>query len=197
MSNFDAPVVEQETDDFLQAISRPTPQDANPPQAAPPAAAPAPQPAPSDDDDMNELEDPELLADLAVEVVDLIVVMVATGIAGEHRPEFEVSEYKRKKIKKPAAILLARLGAKVDPWVVLLIAFLAVYGPVVYQAIQIKNEKKKRAAQLKAQQDKIEKTMIPQRPPVPEPIILPGKNKGGRPRGTTKEVLMERKKGGK
>ena len=190
----DQPVIEQETDDFLKAIQRPTTQDANPPQsaAAPPPQAP-PKP-PTDDDDLGDLGDPELLADLAIEVADLLMMMVATGIAGEQRPEFEVSEYKRKKIKKPLAVLLARYGTKVDPWIVFAVAFVAVYGPVLYNAIQIKNAKKKKAAAIKAAEQKAKDLADPELNLTDDEIILRRSAKGGRPPGTTKEAMEQRRR---
>ena len=166
-----------------------------------------------DDDESEEdydsafFEDEELMSEMAVEVIDLGMQYLAMGIAGdfENPEKYAVSDYKKKKIKKPLTILLKKRGTKVSPEIMFGVVLLVVYSPMMILAMQerkakgkIKEEeaKKKRREAIASKipssvQDVDHEEIIARRreedAPVPSitPIIIPEKPKSkGRPKGS-------------
>ena len=103
-------------------------------------------------------EDEELMSEMAVELIDLGMQTLAQSIAGDFdNPEkYAVSDYKKKKIKKPLTLLLRKRGTKVSPEIMFGVVLLVVYSPVMILAVQERKAKKKKQQeeQRKAQQKK-------------------------------------------
>ena len=158
-----------------------------------------------DDEDFDNsfFEDEELMAEMGVEIIDLIMTTSAQALAGDfdNPKKYQVSEYKKNKIKKPLRLLLEKRGVKVSPEIMFGVVLLVVYAPIMVLAIQERKAKK-----MKKQQtpdvaneipENIEKvdanTNRPQQsppiPPVPPPTAeMPKveieKKKRGRPKGS-------------
>lgn len=99
----------------------------------------------SDDFDSEFFEDETLMAEMGVEIIDLGMQTLAMGIAQDFdNPEkYAVSEYKKKKIKKPLELLLRKRGAKVSPEIMFGVVLLVVYAPTLIMAVQERKEKMK------------------------------------------------------
>ena len=99
----------------------------------------------SSDEDLDSVffEDEELMSEMAVEIIDLGMTTMAQAIAKDfNNPQkFEVSEYKKKKIKKPLRILLKKRGVKVSPEVMFTITLLVIYVPLMVTAVKERNAK--------------------------------------------------------
>jgi len=104
-----------------------------------------------DDYDNEFFEDETLMAEMGVEIIDLGMQTLAMGIAKDFdNPEkYAVSEYKKKKIKKPLELLLRKRGAKVSPEVMFGVVLLVVYAPTLILAVQERKEKMKNAKKTK------------------------------------------------
>mgnify|MGYP003647543280 CR=1 FL=1 len=108
----------------------------------------------SDEDyDSSFFDDEELMSEMAVEVIDLGMQYLAMGIAQDFdNPEkYAVSDYKKKKIKKPLTILLRKRGTKVSPEIMFGVVLLVVYSPMIILAVQ------ERKAKTKAKEEEIKK----------------------------------------
>ena len=170
-----------------------------------------------DDFDGTFFEDEELMSEMAVELIDLGMQTLAQSVAGDFdNPEkYAVSDYKKKKIKKPLTLLLRKRGTKVSPEIMFGVVLLVVYSPVMILAVQDRKAKKKKQqeAQQKAKKKKMdvansnipsniievdhEEIMRRQQPPPPPqetitPMVVP-KSKG-RPKGS--KDSKKRKTGG-
>ena len=99
----------------------------------------------ADDFDNQFFEDEKLMSEMAVEVIDLGMQYLAMGIAQdfENPEKYQVSEYKKNKIKKPLQILLRKRGTKVSPEIMFGVVLLVVYSPMVILAVQERKEKQK------------------------------------------------------
>lgn len=98
----------------------------------------------SDEDVESELfQDHELMADIGVELLDMVFVYSAMAIAGEKDEKpFEVSSQKKNRIKKPLAMLLKQRQTGVSPEFMVIVMVLAVYSPVMIKAVKERSKKK-------------------------------------------------------
>lgn len=151
--------------------------------------------------DSEFFEDETLMAEMGVEIIDLGMQTLAMGIAQDFdNPEkYAVSEYKKKKIKKPLELLLRKRGAKVSPEVMFGVVLLVVYAPTLITAVQVRKEKMKAkknpprdvAEQIPEHIQEVHQQAPPRRetppaPPTAEPMIIPADppKKKGRPKGS-------------
>lgn len=147
---------EVKEDDFIKHLRTETDKDnAPPPPPPPPGMGPTPQeekksgsetvdddPDDDDDDDLDELSDPALLVDLAVEGIDLLHNMAMQWISGEPNPDlFKAPKDGKKRIKKVGGKLAERYKLKMHPGFILVVLFLVVYGPNTMKAFAIKKQK--------------------------------------------------------
>ena len=160
-----------------------------------------------DDFDSEFFEDETLMAEMGVEIIDLGMQTLAMGIAKDFdNPEkYAVSEYKKKKIKKPLELLLRKRGAKVSPEVMFGVVLLVVYAPTLITAVQERREKMKAkknpkpdiAEQIPEHIQEVRKPAPPPQqedmvfnkntpPPTAEPMVIPAEpiKKKGRPKGS-------------
>ena len=149
----------------------------------------------SEDDFDNEFfQDSKLMAEMGVEILDLALQTGAMAIAQdfENPEKYEVSEYKKNKIKKPLQKLLEKRGAKVSPEVMFGVVVLIVYAPTFMTAI---NERRKKNQEKSNPQpdiaDQIPEHIQEVRPvqqgrPTAEPMVIPAEpiKKKGRPKGS-------------
>lgn len=159
-----------------------------------------------EDFDSTFFEDEELMSEMAVEVIDLGMQYLAMGIAQDFdNPEkYQVSEYKKKKIKKPLTLLLRKRGTKISPEIMFGVVLLVVYSPMLILAVQERKakQKNKQNARRKPKKDvandipsnvievdheEIIKRSEQEQTPAPSitPIVIPPKPKSkGRPKGS-------------
>jgi len=102
-----------------------------------------------DVEDSELFEDYELMADIGVELVDLVVVMGAKAIGGGDESEYTVSQTRRNKLKKPFAQLLKQRQVGVSPEIMVVVMVAVIYSPVVIKAFA--NRKKKKEQEQKQQ----------------------------------------------
>ena len=90
-------------------------------------------------------EDEKLMSEMAVEVIDLAMGYLCMTVAQdfENPEKYQVSDYKKNKIKKPLQILLKKRGTKVSPEIMFGVVLLVVYSPMVILAVQERKEKQK------------------------------------------------------
>jgi hypothetical protein len=142
------------------------------------------------DIDSSFFDDEELMAEVGVEVIDMLFSYGAMGIAGdfENPEKYEVSDRKKNKIKKPLAKLLAKRGAKVSPEIMFAVLVLITYSPIMFSAVQVRMKKKK-AKKVKAKTPDIA-DVIPdeiEEVDIPSPMEVPPtkrNKKRGRPKGS-------------
>ena len=149
----------------------------------------------SEDDFDNEFfQDSKLMAEMGVEILDLALQTGAMAIAQdfENPEKYEVSEYKKNKIKKPLQKLLEKRGAKVSPEVMFGVVVLIVYAPTFMTAI---NERRKKNQEKNNPQPDIAEQIpehiqevrpVQQGRPTAEPMVIPPDppKKKGRPKGS-------------
>lgn len=174
---------EVQEDDFIKHLKTETDKDnAPPPPPPPPGMGPTPGPEPKagadpggddpddddDDDDLDELSNPALLVDIAVEGLDLLHNIAMQYVAGEPNDQlFKVPANGKKRIKKVGGKLAERYKWKLHPAWALVVLILVVYGPSTMKAFAIKKqktrEKKIKAGEMEASEIKISRG--PGRPP--------------------------------
>ena len=149
----------------------------------------------SEDDFDNEFfQDSKLMAEMGVEILDLALQTGAMAIAQdfENPDKYEVSEYKKNKIKKPLQKLLEKRGAKVSPEVMFGVVVLIVYAPTFMTAI---NERRRKNQEKNNPQPDIAEQIpehiqevrpVQQGRPTAEPMVIPPDppKKKGRPKGS-------------
>ena len=104
-----------------------------------------------DDEDMDSsfFDDEELMAEFGIEIIDLIMTTSAQALAGDfdNPKKYEVSEYKKNKLKKPLKLLLEKRGVKVAPEVMFGVMLLVMYSPIMILAFQERKAKKMKKQQ--------------------------------------------------
>lgn len=95
-----------------------------------------------DDEEMEGLfQDHKLMAELGVEIIDLVATYGCMAIANEKdESQWTVSAARRNRLKKPLALLLKNREAKVKPEIMILVIILSVYAPMIYKAVKKKME---------------------------------------------------------
>jgi len=157
-----------------------------------------------DEFDSDFFKDSKLMAEMGVEIIDLGFQTLAMTIAQDfdNPKKYEVSDYKKSKIKKPLELLLRKRGAKVSPEVMFGVVLLVVYAPTMISAINVRKEKNQaRKKQKTDSADQIPSHIqdvhpIPETRETPTPIVVnpdPIKKKG-RPKGS-KDVKKRSTKG--
>ena len=147
-----------------------------------------------EDFDNSFFEDSKLMAEMGVEIIDIGMQTLAMTIAQDfdNPKKYEVSDYKKSKIKKPLELLLRKRGAKVSPEVMFGVVLLVVYAPTIITAINERKEKNKARKNPKpdiAEQipEHIQEVHpVPKTRPTAEPMVIPvdPPKKKGRPKGS-------------
>jgi len=99
-----------------------------------------------DGDVENELfEDHTLMAEIGVEVIDMVMSYGAMAIAKDYENEskYSVAQSRKNKIKKPLELLLKNRETGVSPEMMVAFMVLATYTPVVISAVQERRRKNK------------------------------------------------------
>lgn len=120
----------------------------------------------------NEMfEDSDLMAEIGVELIDLLIVNGCQAIAKDwgNEDKYSVSDRKKSKLKKPLAQLLRKKGTKIEPEYIFGIMVLVMYAPKLIEAVQQRKANKKKAQQ----ETQIEKVQLPNNPRSPRPAFAP------------------------
>ena len=118
----------------------------------------------------NEMfEDSDLMAEIGVELIDLLIVNGCQAIAKDwgNEDKYSVSDRKKSKLKKPLAQLLRKKGTKIEPEYIFGIMVLVMYAPKLIEAVQQRKANKKKAQQ----ETQIEKIQLPNNPRSPRPAF--------------------------
>ena len=109
----------------------------------------------SDDSDFM-FSDHVLMAEMGVEIIDLLMTTGAMAIAKDfgNEEKYSVSDYRKSKLKKPLAMLLEKKGKTLPPEVMFILVIVGVYAPVMMSAMQ--ERQKKNAEDKQKRRDKIE-----------------------------------------
>ena len=165
----------------------------------------------------NELfEDSDLMAEIGVELIDLLIVNGCQALAKDwgNEDKYSVSDRKKSKLKKPLAQLLRKKGTKIEPEYIFGVMVLVMYAPKVIEAVQQRKINKQKA-EAKPEPQPIELSQNPRHPrpafappfevvtptPPTQPIIPVEpkqepvkKSRGGRPKGS-KDTKPRKKDG--
>ena len=155
------------------------------------------------DDDFDDtfFSDSKLMAEMGTEMIDIGMSTLAQFLAKDFdNPEkYQISEYRKNKLKKPLAQLLRKRGAKVSPEVMFGVTLLVIYSPILIIAMQERKKKKQESQQTQdiAEQipENIQRVMPqpkpvatppPAEPPTANPMVVPiePQKKKGRPKGS-------------
>ena len=120
----------------------------------------------------NEMfEDSDLMAEIGVELIDLLIVNGCQAIAKDwgNEDKYSVSDRKKAKLKKPLAQLLRKKGTKIEPEYIFGVMVLVMYAPKVIEAVQQRKANKQKA-QEQPQPEPIE---LPTNPRFPRPAFAP------------------------
>ena len=100
-----------------------------------------------------------LMAEMGVEIIDLLMTTGAMAIAKDfgNEEKYSVSDYRKSKLKKPLAMLLEKKGKTLPPEVMFVLVIVGVYAPVMMTAMQERQRKNAEAKQKRI--DKIEQEM--------------------------------------
>lgn len=104
------------------------------------------------DDVENELfEDHTLMAEIGVEVIDMVMSYGAMAIAKDfdNEAKYSVSQSRKNKIKKPLELLLKNRETGVSPEMMVAFMVLATYTPVIISAVQERRKKAKESEVIK------------------------------------------------
>lgn len=152
--------------------------------------------APEDDMDVEShlFDDPDAMADLGVELIDMVFVYSAMGIAGDFTDEgekrFSVSAARKKRLKDPLKKILRNREMKMKPEAILVIMILIMYAPGIWKAFQEKQAKKKAEKQKKEQaaKDQQRRRQMAEKQVTLDEIQKDLKGKPGRPAGSLDSV---------
>ena len=159
---------------------------------------------PEDFDD-TFFSDSKLMAEMGTEMIDIGMSTLAQFLAKDFdNPEkYQISEYRKNKLKKPLEQLLRKRGAKVSPEVMFGVTLLVIYSPILIIAMQERKKKKQESQQPQDIAEQIPKNIQrvmpqpkpvtppppappPAQPPTAQPMVVPiePKKKKGRPKGS-------------
>jgi hypothetical protein len=84
-----------------------------------------------------------LMAEMGVEIIDLLMTTGAMAIAKDfgNEEKYSVSDYRKSKLKKPLAMLLEKKGKTLPPEVMFILVIIGVYAPVMMTAMQERQRK--------------------------------------------------------
>jgi len=87
--------------------------------------------------------DHALMAEMGVEIIDLLMTTGAMAIAKDfgNEQKYAVSDYRKAKLKKPLAMLLEKKGKTLPPEVMFILVVIGVYAPVMMSAMQERTKK--------------------------------------------------------
>ena len=136
------------------------------------------------DDDMDYLfDDYKLMAEMGVEILDMVMCNGAMLVANDwgNEEKYKVSDARKKKIKRPLELLLAKREKKVSPEVMFIVAVAVVYAPMYVTAFQEKKRLKDEAIkkQKEARVKQLQPMPIPKKAPkqnvspAPDPVVVP------------------------
>ena len=163
------------------------------------------------DDDFDEFfDDEKLMSEMGVEVIDMLMTYGCMFIAKDwgEQEKYAVSDYHKKKIRKPLEKIIVRNKVKVNPNIMFIITLLIIYAPMILLAVNTRKEKAK-SQQPTANSQDIANDIPPHIPEVnhneiirqrqentPTPMVVPEKpkNKGGRPKGSKDKKPRKKKK---
>ena len=96
-------------------------------------------------DDSPFFEDNELLADVGVELIDMMMTYGAMAIAQDfgNEEKYAVSPKRRNRLKEPLAKILQNREIKTAPELAFAFMIVAAYSPIMIAAVQERNRKKK------------------------------------------------------
>jgi hypothetical protein len=97
-----------------------------------------------------------LMAEMGVEIIDLLMTTGAMAIAKDfgNEEKYSVSDYRKSKLKKPLAMLLEKKGKTLPPEVMFILVIIGVYAPVMMTAMQ--ERQRKNAEDKQKKKDKID-----------------------------------------
>ena len=97
-----------------------------------------------------------LMAEMGVEIIDLLMTTGAMAIAKDfgNEEKYSVSDYRKSKLKKPLAMLLEKKGKTLPPEVMFILVIIGVYAPVMMTAMQ--ERQRKNAEDKQKRKDKID-----------------------------------------
>ena len=97
-----------------------------------------------------------LMAEMGVEIIDLLMTTGAMAIAKDfgNEEKYSVSDYRKSKLKKPLAMLLEKKGKTLPPEVMFILVIIGVYAPVMMTAMQ--ERQRKNAEDKQKRKDKIQ-----------------------------------------
>ena len=96
--------------------------------------------------------DHALMAEMGVEIIDLLMTTGAMAIAKDfgNEEKYSVSDYRKAKLKKPLAMLLEKRGKTLPPEVMFVLVIIGVYAPTMMTALQ-ERQRKGKAEQAEAE----------------------------------------------
>lgn len=101
-------------------------------------------------------DDPEAMADLGVELIDMVFVYSSMAIVGDFSDEgekrFSVSQARKKRLKDPLNKILKQREMKMKPEVILIVMILIMYGPGIWKAVEERQAKRKAKKKQKEQE---------------------------------------------
>lgn len=106
------------------------------------------------EDDEYMFDDHVLMADMGVEIIDLLIVTGCQAIAKDfgNEEKYSVSQARKNRLKRPLAMLLKKRDKKLPPEVMFVITIIGVYAPVMITAVQ-ERQRKAKAEQNKKMQE--------------------------------------------
>ena len=98
--------------------------------------------------------DHALMAEMGVEIIDLLMTTGAMAIAKDfgNEEKYSVSDYRKAKLKKPLAMLLEKRGKTLPPEVMFVLVIIGVYAPTMMTALQ-ERQRKAKAEEAQYQQE--------------------------------------------
>tara|TARA_R110000824_G_scaffold93950_6_gene227117 strand:- start:332 stop:1207 length:876 start_codon:yes stop_codon:yes gene_type:complete len=125
--------------------------------------------------------DHALMAEMGVEIIDLLMTTGAMAIAKDfgNEEKYSVSDYRKAKLKKPLAMLLEKKGKTLPPEVMFVLVIIGVYAPTMMTALQ-ERQKKANDIKIKAQKERQE-----------EEVKKKGRPKGSKDSKPRKSKIIE------
>ena len=117
-------------------------------------------------DDEFMFDDHILMADMGVEIIDLLIVTGCQAIAKDfgNEDKYSVSQARKNRLKRPLAMLLKKRDKKLPPEVMFVITIIGVYAPVMIVAVQERQRKLKAEQNRKMQEQEQPKVKKKGRP---------------------------------
>jgi hypothetical protein len=127
-----------------------------------------------EDVDSGLFEDNELLAEIGIELIDMVMTYGAMAVAKdfENEDKYTIKDSRKKKLRKPLEKILESREVKTAPELVFVFMMIVSYSPIMIEAVQERRRKKKEA-EAEEEGNPVPRMRAVRSEPTPPPSVVP------------------------